>query len=365
MKNRLNKKSLFLSMILIVGVVCFIITTSWQEIPEYYTARDFIRIHKTDVHFHYNTKDLRYLEFASSLNFRLVSPNVDSKISINDQLNTTSFIRLHFPEKFAFFGTFSVDSFGTNSFVKNTINRIKECMQAGASGIKIWKNIGMVLKDKGGRYVMVDDTAFDSVFQYLEENKIPVLGHLGEPKNCWLPLNEMTDSSNYRYYRANPQYHMFLHPEAPSYEDQINARDNLLKKHPGLDFTGAHLASLEWSVDEIAKRLDMFPNLKVELSARIAHLQSQSIIDREKVRNFMIKYQDRLLYGTDVTILPQDTDYNAKSQMLLERWRADWIYLVTDSTLKVKNLSSEVKGLQLSKKVIDKIFNKNADRFFN
>jgi hypothetical protein len=62
----------------------------------------------------------------------------------------------------------------------------------------------------------------------------------------------MTDTGNYRYYKANPQYHMYLHPEAPSYDDQINARDMLLRNHPGLDFIAAHLASLEWSVDEIA-----------------------------------------------------------------------------------------------------------------
>jgi predicted TIM-barrel fold metal-dependent hydrolase len=158
---------------------------------------------------------------------------------------------------------------------------------------------------------------------------------------------------------------MYLHPEAPSYEAQINARDNLLKKHPNLDFIGAHLASLEWSVDELAKRLDLFPNLKVDLSARIAHLQYQSISDPERVRNFMIKYQDRLLYGTDITLNPQDSNFSAKSQMLLERWKSNWIYLATDSTFRVKDLPSMVKGLQLPKEVIDKIYNKNADRFFN
>jgi hypothetical protein len=50
--------------------------------------------------------------------------------------------------------------------------------------------------------------------------------------------------------------------------------------------------------------------------------------------------------------------------MLMERWRADWTYLATDSTLHLKNLPAEVKGLQLPKKVIDNIYNNNADRFF-
>lgn len=363
-KKSINKRGLFLSSILVVAFSGFFILNACRENPDYYTINDFDKASKTDVHLHINSLDPCYLELASRYNFRVVSPNVDSRISIDEQLNTASSIKKAWPDRFTFFGTFSVDSFGTADFAKNTITRINECMQAGASGIKIWKNIGMVLKDKEGRYGMVDDPAFNPIFLYLEENKIPVMGHLGEPGNCWFPLNEMTDTSNYRYYKSNPQYHMYLHPEAPSYEDQINARDNLLKKHPGLDFIGAHLASLEWSVEEIGKRLDLFPNLKIDLSARMGHLQYQSIADRERVRNFLIKYQDRILYGTDITINANEANPEEKSQMLLDRWRSNWIYLATDSTLKIKNISGNIKGLQLPKNVIDKIYNSNADRFF-
>ena len=97
---------------------------------------------------------------------------------------------------------------------------------------------------------------------------------------------------------------MFLHPEYPSYEDQINARDHLLELHPDLIFIGCHLGSLEWNVDELAKRLDKFPNMAVDMAARICHLQYQSQRTAIKVRDFCIKYQDRLLYGTDLS----DTD---------------------------------------------------------
>lgn len=350
--------------ILSLAFSAFLIINGCRENNVFYTANEFIKVPKTDIHLHINSPDPVYMKFALKYNFRIVSPNVDSRISIDEQLNTASSIKKAWPDRFAFFGTFSVGSFGTAGFAENTIARINQCMKEGASGIKIWKNIGMVLKTKEGRYVMVDDPAFDPIFRYLEENKISVMGHLGEPKNCWLPLNEMTDTSNYLYYKANPQYHMYLHPEAPSYEDQINARDNLLKKHPGLDFIGAHLASLEWSVDELSERMDLFPNLKIDLSARMAHLQSQSIRDYQKVRAFMIKYQDRILYGTDITVNSGETNFTEKSQMILERWKSNWLYLATDSSLIIKNLSEKVIGLHLPKTVIDKIYNKNAERFF-
>ena len=215
---------------LIKSILFFFIISavSCQQKAEYYTFEDLVKVPKTDIHLHINTTDPSYPELAARNNFTVISPNVDSRIPVGEQLDTSIIIKKLWPDRFAFLGTFSVDSFGKPGFTDGIIKWIDKCMAEGAIGIKIWKNIGMVLKDSEGRYVMVDNPAFDSVFNYLEEKKIPVMGHLGEPKNCWLPIEQMTDSGNYRYYNANPQYHMFLHPEAPSYEDQINARDNLL-----------------------------------------------------------------------------------------------------------------------------------------
>ncbi|HBC31297.1 amidohydrolase family protein [Petrimonas sp.] len=347
-----------------IFILILIITTNACEKSKYYLIDDFKKIPKTDVHLHVNTLNKKYMGFISQYNFRVVSPNVDAGISIDEQLQTASALKKSWPGKFVFLGTFTVDDFGEQGFTDNVIKRIDHCKNAGASGIKIWKNVGMTLKDSFDEYVMIDDPRLDSIFIFMVENKIPVMGHMGEPRNCWLPLHEMNDSSNYRYYKSHPEYHMYLHPEAPSYKDQIDARDNLLNKFPDLIFTAAHLGSLEWDVDEIAKRLDRFPNMNIDLSARIAHLQYQSIIDYDKVRNFMIKYQDRIMYGTDITINENQTDPDAILQRLLDRWQSNWSYLATDVTQEINDITQPVKGLKLPKEVIDKIYNTNADYFF-
>ena len=325
---------------------------------EYYSTGYFRKVPKIDAHFHYLTFDTRYMKFASDNNFRLLCPNWDGEYSIDDQMKISVSVKHDFPDKFAFFGTFSVDSFGSPDFAEKTISRIKDCMKSGASGIKIWKNIGMVLKDHNGRYVMIDDPAFVPVFSYLEEHRIPVMGHLGEPRDCWLPENEMIDPGAVSYFKANPQYYMYLHPEAPSYDAQIDSRDRVLEKYPELDFIGAHLASLEWSVDKLGEHLEKFPNLKADMAARMYPIQYQSNKDREKVRNFMIKYQDRILYGTDFSVYDkagQSSDDIMKN--LYKGWLDQWIFLATDSTI-------SVKGLKLPKEVIDKIYYKNAEQFF-
>lgn len=349
---------------LAIGILVLFLNGCGHQTIGYYSVDDFEKVPKIDMHFHYNSADARYLQYANSLNFHLLSPNVDAGQSIDNQLQNTSSVRHRFPDQFAFFGTFSVDSFGKDDFTEKTIARINKCMKAGASGIKIWKNIGMVLKDVTGRYVMVDDPAFETIFNYLEEKNIPLLAHLGEPKDCWLPEDQMDLGNNRNYFHDHPEYHMFLHPEAPSYEDQINARDNLLTKHPKLNFIGAHLASLEWNLDELAKLFDRFPNITADMAARFGHIQFQSLADSEKVRNFFIKYQDRMMYGTDMSVNEGDTNYSEITSELRTTWMNQWVYLATDSTIIVKDLDrKQVKGLKLPREVIDKIYYKNAERF--
>ncbi len=332
---------------------------------EFYTAEDFCSVPKIDAHFHYNTTDTRYLKFADSLNMWFVSPNVDAGRSIDEQFDIARMLKKEFGHKFFFLGTFPVDNYGEPGFAGEIIERIEKAVKSGASGVKIWKNIGMELIDQYGDYVMIDDPAFHPVFEYLQENGIPVLGHLGEPLNCWLPLEEMTLGNDRRYFQNNPQYHMYLHPEAPSYQDQITARDNILNMYPGLKFSGAHLASLEWSVDELAERFESFPELKVDLSARIGHLQYQSLTDHQKVRDFLIKYQDRIMYGSDMSVTDRSTDYGRITGNLYQRWMDDWIYLATDSAIVVKDLEGQkVAGLKLPTSVIDRIYYQNSGEFF-
>jgi predicted TIM-barrel fold metal-dependent hydrolase len=156
---------------------------------------------------------------------------------------------------------------------------------------------------------------------------------------------------------------MYLHPEFPSYEDQINARDRFVEKHPDMRFVGAHLGSLEWNVDELAKRLEKYSNMAVDMAARIPHLQHQTMQDREKVRDFFIRYQDRIIYATDSGITP-GSDPNREKNELHSTWLQDWKYFVTDEILTSPHVNGEFKGLKLPKKVIDKIYRENAMTWF-
>lgn len=333
----------------------------------YYTGDDFQSVLKIDSHIHIGSDDGVFEGQAEADNFLLVTLNVDHGDSANlrNQFNLAHQSSLLYPGRVFYGPSFLFDTAGWGSpeWSRKVISRLENEISGGAITVKIWKNIGMTVRDRNGKFIMADDPGLQPVYDFIKSRGLPVTGHLGEPRNCWLPLDKMTVRSDSGYFARHPEYHMFLHPEYPSYEDQINARDRMLEKNPDLTFIGCHLGSLEWNVDSLALRLDRYPNMAVDISARTCHLQYQSAQDRKRVRDFMIKYQERLLYGTDVGFSGGDNPDGFRKRMH-ETWLDDWLYFATDAEMTSDLFAGNFKGLNLPKKVVDKLYRENAVRWY-
>jgi len=340
-----------------------------------YTAADFAQVRKFDSHVHANTDDHHFLDIANKDGFELLSINVDYPDfpTLEKQAQVAHTLQAADPQHFHFLTTFSMKGFGAPSWTADSIRHIDAEVAQGAVGVKVWKNVGMVERDAQHHLIMLDNPGFDGLMAHLEALRIPLVAHQAEPKNCWLPLDQMTTQNDRSYFRDHPEYYMYLHPEMPSYESLMAARDRFVARHPKLIFIGAHLASLEWSVDEIAKFFDAYPNASADLAARMTQVQYQSKADRDKVRKFFIKYQDRLLYGTDLTEDPPDPHARAQNppddgtpfETEADKfWRSDWRYLATSDVQYIDAIKAKVKGLALPKAVIDKIYYSNAHRVF-
>ena len=109
-------------------------------------------------------------------------------------------------------------------------------------------------------------------------------------------------SPDYSYYKEHPGEYAYAHPEWPRKEAILAARDRLVKANPDLRVVGAHLGSMESNVDDIARRFEAYPNFAVDMAARLPYFMIQP---REKVRAFLLKYQDRVLYATDLVVFPR------------------------------------------------------------
>jgi len=120
---------------------------------------------------------------------------------------------------------------------------------------------------------------------------------------------------------------------------------------------GVHLGSMERDLDNIAQHLDKYPNFAIDTAARMDYLM---LMPTEKVREFLIKYQDRVLYGTDLDLLP-----DASFPNVLKDWQStyarDWRFLATAETQNVDG--KPVRGLNLPQPVLQKLFHGNAIRW--
>ena len=264
--------------------------------------------------------------------------------------------------------SFNLSNWGQAGWQQSALDTIAAAFSKKALAVKVWKEIGMALRDPDGRFVMIDDRRFDPIFDLVEREGRTLATHLGEPRDCWLPLNEMIADSARNYFTRNPQFHAYLHKEIPGYEDQLAAQDRMLDRHPKLRVVAVHLASLEYDVDRLAAWLDRHPRAAVDFSARIQNLQMQP---RDKVRAFLMKYQDRILYGTDMIMgnasggpPPELSDMAARLELSYSR---DAAWLATDAWVEVPRASPTYKsrGVELPDPVLRKIYFENARRWYH
>ena len=323
---------------------------------------EFDSFPKIDTHVHLRTYDPAFVQQAIHDNFRVLTimTRSSSQANIDEQYRFAAYMKDNFPKTVFFATTFSMEDWGSPNWQTETIERLTNDFENGAIGVKVWKDIGMTFRDDDGNFIMIDDPGFDPILDFIASEDRTLIAHIGEPKNCWLPLDSMTVNNDRRYFKQNPQYHMYLHPDYPSYLDHISARDHMQEKHPGLRVVGAHLGSLEWNVEELAIRLDRFSNLAVDLAARIGHFQVQN---RNKVRDFIIRYQDRLLYATDLGVR-EGSNMTTIRKRIHDTWLEHWRYFTTDEEMTSKYVDGSFLGLKLPGNVLRKLYFENAKKWF-
>jgi predicted TIM-barrel fold metal-dependent hydrolase len=252
----------------------------------------------------------------------------------------------------AWCSTFDPQDWESPGFAQRVVTQLDKTFADGAVAVKIYKSIGMELKSRAGNYLMPDDPVFAPILEAIAARNKTLFAHIAEPSAAWRPLDPA--SPHYSYYKENPDWHMYLHPERPSKEAILAARDHLVAQHPKLRVVGCHLGSMEDDVDEIAKRFDLYPNFAVDTAARVPDLMIQP---REKVRTFLVKYQDRVLYATDLVVMPEDEPAGAVKR-LEDEYARDWKYFATGETLDYHGQT--IRGLALPKSVLRKLYHDNA-----
>ncbi len=244
-------------------------------------------------------------------------------------------------------------------YAERWIAVLDEAFKQGAAGVKIYKDIGMELKSRNGQYLLPDHPVFQPIFAFMAARGKTLFAHLAEPIEAWQPESAWTSGSPHGgYLRGHRAYHVYHHPDRPSKAAILAARDRILERNPKLRVVGVHLGSMEDDVDEIARRFDLHPNFAVDTGGRVPDLMFQP---SEKVKRFLVKYQDRVLYGTDLGWMPWH-DAAKISNKMTATYARDWKYFSTNETLKTWD-NRNTSGLALPLPVLRKLYYENAVRW--
>jgi hypothetical protein len=255
----------------------------------------------------------------------------------------------------AWASTFDARSFESPGFTDRTIDLLRRTFDDGAIAVKIWKNIGMAIKSKSAAYLLPDDPSLLPIYEAIQKANKTLIAHLAEPNGAWLPLD--AKNPEIRYYSNNPQWHMHGKAGAPVKAAILEARDRVLARYPKLRVVGCHLGSDEDDLQQLARRLDAYPNFAVDTAARIRYFARG---DREQVRQFLIKYQDRILYATDFAL--REDDAATATRKWQEGHNRDWNFFAGDEPMEYDNRPT--RGLGLPEPVLKKLYRENALHWF-
>jgi len=268
----------------------------------------------------------------------------DQPSILDEMIRGTKALHASSHGRIAWATTFDARHFETRDFCDRIIADLQRDFKQDAAGVKIWKNIGLAIRSKSGQFLMPDSPVLTPILQTIEKSGRTLITHLADPNIAWLPL----EGNESGYYKTHPEWHVYGRPEVPSKAAILEARDRMVARHHGLRVIGCHLGSNEEDLKQLAKRLDAYSNFAVDVASRVRFLAR---MDRDTVRQFVTKYQDRIIYATDFS-LGQNDDATA-ARALVSVHNREWDYFA----------GAGENALGLHERILRKLFRENAVRW--
>ncbi len=249
--------------------------------------------------------------------------------------------------RFGVFVNVDLNKIDEEDFAENNVSIIKDAVKQGAIGLKVYKNLGLNLKDNSGARVKVDDKRLNPIWEVCGELKIPVLIHSGEPSPFFDPI----DKYNERWLHARQKPASFRSPdEYPSFEVVMQEQYNMFESNPNTIFINAHLGWYGNDLDKLSEQLDNLPNVYTEIGAVIAELGRQPI----RAKKFFVEHQDRVLFGKDTY---RKSEYNVYFR-ILETSDEYFDYY------RKRHAHWKMYGLNIPDSILKKLYYKNALKLF-
>jgi predicted TIM-barrel fold metal-dependent hydrolase len=252
------------------------------------------------------------------------------------------------PGRFLTFALIDFSDIDNDNWSEREAKRLEDGFKAGAKGLKFHKTFGLRYRYKNGKLLQIDDPKLDPIWELCARYKRPVVIHTSDPAAFFTPL----DRFNERWHELNehPDW-LFYGERFPRKEELLAQRNRVIAKHPQTTFICAHFCNNPEDLATVGKWLDTYPNMYTDIDARISELGRQPY----SARRFLIKYQDRIMFGTDTT--PKRDAYRVYYRFL----ESDDEYFDSSASHHRQGFWM-IYGIFLPKDVLAKIYHKNAER---
>jgi Amidohydrolase len=272
-----------------------------------------------------------------------------------------------FPGRFIVFGGLNRTLAGDPQFAKLVAQQLETEVSQGARGAGELSP-GLSNRNATGARLAFDDARLDDFWHTAGVLGIPVQIHTADPEPFFRPF----DPSNalYGLLKIHPEW-SWVGPQFPSFGDLETQFVNVVARHPETNFIGCHFIDTP-SLRYLSALFDRYPNLYVDTAARVWAFRS---VPTEELRNFFIRYQDRILFGTDLGARPNGfslgismplaaTEPDVKT--FYDRWK---LFLASGQKdlwppdpVETWEGNWRVAGLNLPRPVLQKILHDNAAR---
>jgi len=203
-----------------------------------------------------------------------------------------------YPGRFCTFCNVHWGGAGAPGWAEAATKQLSADVAAGARGLKIFKRLGLQWRDCDDRLLMPDDPRIGGVFEQCAELNLPVLIHVADPTAFFKPNDRFNE--RYDVLKRRPEWH-FYGSQYPTFMELIESLYRLIEAHPRTTFITAHVGCYPENLAFVSQMMDKYPNFNTDISARLAELGRVPYAARE----WFIKYADRIVFGTDLTITPE------------------------------------------------------------
>jgi predicted TIM-barrel fold metal-dependent hydrolase len=269
-------------------------------------------------------------------------------------------------DRMAYFTNVDWDDIDDPNWGQREADKLALAVKQGASGIKIFKALGLGVRLKDGKLLRIDDKRLEPIWRKAGEVGAIVAWHVADPVAFFKPINKKNE--RYEELSLAPEW-SFHGQDYPSHAELLAQRDAVVKAHPKTTFLGIHLGNNPEDLDYVSKLLDQHPNMYVDVSARLGEIGRHPVA---KVRALFSRHQDRILFGTDFIATPNGMQLGSTSATeptfvdALKFYADHRRYFETDQP-KIDHPTPiqgrwKINAIKLPPKLLAKFYRDNAER---